>query len=95
MAFVCILIAMSWCVPQDQYVFIHDAVLEAITCGNTQIPAPSLQSTLETLAKWDYKKEQDGFDAQFHVSHVQTNIQTYRHTYMSHTGARPGDSEPR
>ena len=40
---------MSWCDVrpithpgvQDQYVLIRDAVLESLTCGDTQIPASS------------------------------------------------------
>ena len=34
---------------QDQYVFIHDAVLESLTCGDTQIPASGLSSAIKKL----------------------------------------------
>ena len=34
---------------EDQYIFIHDAVLEAVTCGDTEIPARSLHVRLDNL----------------------------------------------
>ena len=38
---------------QDQYVFIHDAVLESLTCGDTQIPASGLSGAIEKLKEKD------------------------------------------
>ncbi len=32
---------------QSQYVFIHDAVLESIMCGDNSIPAPELRTKLQ------------------------------------------------
>ncbi|CAB1341115.1 unnamed protein product [Coregonus sp. 'balchen'] len=37
------------CVVQEQYVFIHDAILEACLCGDTTIPANQLRSTLNMV----------------------------------------------
>ena len=34
---------------QDQYVFIHDAVLESLTCGDTQIPASGLSGAIKKV----------------------------------------------
>jgi netrin-G3 ligand len=34
---------------EDQYIFIHDALLEAVTCGDTEIPARSLHAHLQSL----------------------------------------------
>lgn len=34
---------------EDQYIFIHDAVLEAVTCGDTEIAARSLPAHLHSL----------------------------------------------
>lgn len=34
---------------EDQYIFIHDALLEAVLCGMTEVPARSLHSHLEKL----------------------------------------------
>ena len=39
---------------QDQYVFIHDAVLESRTCGDTQIPASGLSSAIKKLKQSNY-----------------------------------------
>ena len=54
---------------QDQYVFIHDAVLESLTCGDTQIPASELSSAIEKL-KEDRETGRTGFDTQFHVCYT-------------------------
>jgi len=34
---------------EDQYIFIHDALLEAVICGNTEVPARNLHSHIEKL----------------------------------------------
>ena len=34
---------------EDQYIFIHDAVQEAVTCGDTEVPARSLHAHLQSL----------------------------------------------
>ena len=53
--------------PQDQYVFIHDAVLESLTCGDTQIPASGLAGAIEKLKQKDSETGMTGFETQFHV----------------------------
>jgi len=35
--------------PQPQYVFIHDAILEYVTCGDTQINAADLRTAIADL----------------------------------------------
>ena len=52
---------------QDQYVFIHDAVLESLTCGDTQIPASGLAGAIEKLKQKDSETGRTGFETQFHV----------------------------
>ena len=52
---------------QDQYVFIHDAILEAVTCGDTHIEANDLEDKLKKLQM----KDQSGktkLELQFAVS---------------------------
>ena len=52
---------------QEQYVFIHDAVLESIVCGNTQIPAEDFRTTFEALKQAKPDADESGFQAQFNV----------------------------
>ncbi len=53
--------------PQEQYAFIHDAVLEGISCGETQIPASSFKRALTKLADKNNEKDVTGFEKQFEV----------------------------
>ncbi|ETW92042.1 MAG: hypothetical protein ETSY2_54750 [Candidatus Entotheonella gemina] len=56
-----------WCPIQDQYVFIHDAILEAVTCGDTHIDCTDLRTKLNKMQK----KSQSGkteLELQFAVS---------------------------
>ena len=46
---------------QDQYIFIHDAILESVTCGDTQIASNDLRNAIKKL-------EDKGFAHQFTVS---------------------------
>jgi receptor-type tyrosine-protein phosphatase F len=34
---------------QEQYIFIHDALNEAIICGNTEVPATELHTHIQKL----------------------------------------------
>ncbi|XP_040216831.1 receptor-type tyrosine-protein phosphatase F isoform X5 [Rana temporaria] len=36
---------------EDQYVFIHEALLEAVMCGNTEVPARSLYAHIQKLSQ--------------------------------------------
>ena len=36
---------------QDQYVFIHDAILESVTCGDTEIHSANLRRMLIKMSK--------------------------------------------
>uniref|UniRef100_A0A672MBG1 Receptor-type tyrosine-protein phosphatase F n=1 Tax=Sinocyclocheilus grahami TaxID=75366 RepID=A0A672MBG1_SINGR len=36
---------------EDQYIFIHEALLEAATCGNTEVPARSLYTHIQKLTQ--------------------------------------------
>ena len=53
---------------QEQYAFIHDAVLEMLICGDSQIPASDLRRALDQLRKADKKFDGlTGFEKQFQV----------------------------
>jgi len=52
---------------EDQYIFIHDALLEAALCGNSEVPARSLHQHLEALLQTDVGESTTGMEAEFKV----------------------------
>lgn len=52
---------------QDQYMFIHDATLESITCGNTQIVVTNLQKAVNKLKQKDQVTSLTGFEQELKV----------------------------
>ncbi|XP_059489517.1 tyrosine-protein phosphatase Lar-like isoform X2 [Neocloeon triangulifer] len=50
---------------EDQYIFIHDALLEAAMCGITEVPARSLHQHLEALLQTDVGESTTGMEAEF------------------------------
>ena len=55
---------------QAQYVFVHDALCEVIQCGDTEILASRLSSTVENMAQNISGQTITGFQEQFQVSTV-------------------------
>ena len=53
--------------PQEQYIFIHDVVLESVTCGDTQINANDLNSVIMKLKDRDQVTGKTQFETQFEV----------------------------
>ena len=49
---------------QEQYIFIHDAILESVMCGDTEINATNLRST---LMKMNRKNNSTKLETQFKV----------------------------
>ena len=47
--------------------FIHDAILESVTCGDTQIPAINLKASIANMKRNDDKDQHHGFKYQFKV----------------------------
>jgi netrin-G3 ligand len=55
---------------QNQYAFIHDAILEALLCGDTQISAFDLQRVVERLTQTEEENGgKTGFEQQFEVNY--------------------------
>ena len=54
---------------QDQYIFIHDAILESVTCGDTEIEAGDLRKRLAQLKTTD-ESGCTGLDQQFAVRKI-------------------------
>ena len=61
---------------QEQYMFIHDAILELVTCGDTQINAGQLHSAVQNLTKIDQLTFKTGLQTQFEVRRY-TDVQLY------------------
>ena len=47
--------------------FIHDAILESITCGNTQVSAADLQRAVTKLKQRDPNTKLTGYEQQYKV----------------------------
>ena len=52
---------------QEQYVFIHDAILESVTCGDTEISSANLRLVLQKMSKVNPKDNATSFQTQFKV----------------------------
>ncbi|KAF0037479.1 hypothetical protein F2P81_010353 [Scophthalmus maximus] len=50
---------------EDQYIFIHDALLEAVTCGNTEVPARNLYSYIQRLTQVEPGENVTGMELEF------------------------------
>ncbi|XP_077973840.1 receptor-type tyrosine-protein phosphatase delta-like isoform X3 [Styela clava] len=50
---------------EDQYIFIHDALMEAISCGNTELPARNLYAHLHKLTNTDTGENVTGMELEF------------------------------
>ncbi|XP_041435759.1 receptor-type tyrosine-protein phosphatase S isoform X13 [Xenopus laevis] len=50
---------------EDQYSFIHDALLEAVACGNTEVPARNLYTYIQNLAQIDVGEHVIGMELEF------------------------------
>ena len=53
--------------PQDQYAFIHDALCDYLTCGDTSIPAYQLSGEIGDMGKVEDDTRMSGFERQFKV----------------------------
>ena len=59
-------------IPQAQYIFIHDALEELITCGDTSFNVQSMRVKVNRMGKVNPETEKTGFQEQFEV---------YKHCY--------------
>ena len=53
---------------EDQYVFIHDALVEAIQSGNTEVPARNLFTHIQRLTRVEPGDSVTGMELEFKVS---------------------------
>ena len=50
--------------------FLHDAILESVTCGDTQVTAADLRMMIKKYERVDPLTGLTGFQSQFQVSHT-------------------------
>ena len=55
---------------QEQYVFLHQAVMEALTCGNTEIAPQNFRIAMNKLARAQKSSQRTGFAQEFKVLQV-------------------------
>lgn len=55
---------------EEQYIFIHEALLEAATYGNTDIPARNLYIHTQRLTQVPPGESFTGLEMEFKVHHV-------------------------
>jgi len=76
---------------QEQYIFIHDAILEWLTCGDTEMDAGNLRPSLDKLLRMDQSGRTE-MDHQFAVSTPVAKIDSYLLCDTSDTGQ--SESQP-
>ena len=52
---------------EDQYTFIHDSLQEAVTCGNTEVPARNLYAYIQKLTHAEHGENVTGMELEFKV----------------------------
>ena len=52
---------------QDQYILLHDAILESVMCGNTQMQVSDIHVSLNSLQTKDPVSNKTGLESQFEV----------------------------
>lgn len=64
---------------QVHYIFIHDSVLEAVVCGETQVSASNFRLAMTKLGKVDHETGLNGFELQHQV---RASVHQHPHTLM-------------
>jgi hypothetical protein len=54
----------------DQYIFIHDAVLDAAQSGSTEVPASKLYHHLQVLMQIQHHDQVSGLEIEFRVRFI-------------------------
>lgn len=64
---------------EDQYIFIHEALLEAATCGNTEVPARNLYAHIQKLTQPPPGETVTAMELEFKVTdkHTPQSSMTY------------------
>lgn len=62
---------------EDQYVFIHDALQEAVNCGTTEVPARNLYAYIQKLTQIEGGENVTGMELEFKVQTVEHWAQSF------------------
>ena len=83
-------------VLQEQFIFIHDVILESVMCGDTQVSSGDLRSAVTRLTNKDDCTGKTGFETQFevimHALPHWLNPMLINSLIVSLTDTKPGDS---
>ena len=60
-------LSLFFFLSQDQYILVHDAVIEKIICGDNHIHVNTLHATVSSLEESDENTGQTGYQKQFDV----------------------------
>lgn len=66
---------------EDQYIFIHEALLEAATCGNTEVPARNLYAHIQKLTQPPSGETVTAMELEFKVTDRQSSLLQDSHIY--------------
>lgn len=73
---------------EDQYVFIHDALQEAVNCGTTEVPARNLYAYIQKLTQIEGGENVTGMELEFKVekrpAEASPTWTLYTHTVIQH-----------
>ncbi|XP_039671374.1 receptor-type tyrosine-protein phosphatase S-like isoform X11 [Perca fluviatilis] len=72
---------------EDQYSFIHEALLEAVACGNTEVAARSLYSYMQKLSKVEPGEHITGMELEFKIGNQYNGLGTLANQRLANTKA--------
>ncbi|XP_035861430.1 receptor-type tyrosine-protein phosphatase S-like isoform X11 [Sander lucioperca] len=72
---------------EDQYSFIHEALLEAVACGNTEVAARSLYSYMQKLSKVEPGEHITGMELEFKIGNQYSGLGTLANQRLANTKA--------
>lgn len=64
---------------EEQYIFIHDALLEAVTCGETEVAVRNLPMHIQQLSQMEVGTTVTGMELEFKVNTVNSHSVWHLH----------------
>ena len=69
---------------EDQYVFIHDALQEAVNCGTTEVPARNLYAYIQKLTQIEGGENVTGMELEFKVQTAYFKKQRFSFKFLQY-----------